>query len=124
MKHYTINLKLTKMKRNIEFRGKTVIGNKTVYGLFSRTNKNEPCIVEFENRTENFLHIVHENSIEEFTGLKDRNKKRVFEGDNVKLYLGQTVIIKFIDDNFVLWLDEKSFAPISKTELSNATIIC
>ena len=53
----------------------------------------------------------------------DRNKKKVFEGDDVKLYLGQKVKIKFIDGKFQFWLNEKSFAPISKSELLNATVI-
>lgn len=60
---------------------------------------------------------------EQFTGCYDRNNNEIYEGDILKLYLGQKVLVKFIDGCFNYFLNEKSYKPLDKTENMNLSVL-
>lgn len=66
----------------------------------------------------------HDNiPVMQFTGEYDRNKIKIWEGDILKLCLGQIVTVKFINGCFQLWLDDKSYLPFDNIEIKSSSVI-
>lgn len=68
--------------RAIKFRGKRMNDNKWVYGYFGK-DYSERCIISNYLNAPNESWGVIPETIGQFTGVLDRNKKEVYEGDIV-----------------------------------------
>ena len=90
--------------REILFRGKRVDNGEWVYGLFARCKVGNlilPCIQrERENDSGDYIEaiIVNGEMLGQYTGIKDKNGKGIYEGDIIR-FIKENCLVNFVEND-------------------------
>lgn len=124
------------MSREIKFKGKRIDNGDWVYGYYLKTGKEfygkEKHMIAIEGSIQNYAGLdfveVDKKTVGQYTGLKDKNNKEIYEGDVIKDSIGKEWTVGFKDGKFVrLRKDVKYYCELGgcdfSTKSENALIV-
>ena len=92
--------------RTIKFRGKSIDGKEWLYGdLVSSADKKRFAILVNNKESYDECEVAPE-TIGQFSGLYDYNKKEIYEGDILKWNNGRSYVVKFWEGMFYASVEE------------------
>ena len=92
--------------RPIKFRGKSIDGKEWLYGdLVSSADKKRFAILVNNKESYDECEVAPE-TIGQFSGLYDCNKKEIYEGDILKWSNGRSYVVKFWEGMFYASVEE------------------
>ena len=95
--------------REILFRGKRVDNGEWVFGYFVNTDRNGSGYLIVDGWDCGYVHEVDEKSIGQYTGLKDKNGVKVFDGDILRDEDKKLGAVEFNKGRFVGDFDGRTY---------------
>lgn len=95
------------MSREIKFRAWVTEGLFVVHNQPYMATQGEPDIETLQS----FMHhYSDEKNLMQYIGLKDKNKKEIYEGDILSDSKGGYGVVEYRQPQFVVWADDKHWA--------------
>ncbi|MDR1340655.1 MAG: YopX family protein [Prevotellaceae bacterium] len=91
------------MDRHIKFRGKRTDNGEWAYGFYNEDGNGNPVIKDTKYHVNDGyidlipVHVIPE-TVGQFTGLYDSNRKEIYEGDIIKTVQGFTAVVEWVKD--------------------------
>lgn len=104
-----------KMNREIKFRGKRLDNGEWVYGYFYEECENTYIIEDRQHQkndlcARNIPYRVATETVGQYTGLKDKNGKEIYEGDRILINRNHYVVI-FYKGMFAIEVEGCGYIP-------------
>lgn len=85
--------------RKIKFRGKRIDTGEWVYGNILQWTDGTVDIAPIDR--DNIQHTVNPDTVGQYTGLKDRTGNDVFEGDLLRTFEDDIMVVKWVGGGFI-----------------------